>query len=141
MRHRRARSVEASVPFRPVRRAASLVAAVAVVLALPGPPALAGEADVVGVTVTALGGERFRIDATVAHADEGWDHYADRWTVLDERGASLGVRELAHPHENEQPFTRSVTVAIPAGVERIEVRAHDSVHGEGGESFFADVPR
>ena len=121
-------------------RVALLALATASATAVPG-VAPAGEADVVGVTVTALGDGRFRIDATVAHADEGWDHYSDRWDVHDEAGNLLGTRELAHPHENEQPFTRSTTVAIPDGVERIEVRAHDSVHGEGGEGFFADVPR
>ena len=102
---------------------------------------LAGEADVVGVELTPLGDGRFRVDATVAHPDEGWDHYADRWDVYDEAGNLLGTRKLAHPHENEQPFTRSTTVDIPDGVRRIEVRAHDSVHGEGGESFAIDVPR
>ena len=68
--------------------------------------ALAGEADVVGVEVTKQGQGRFRFDVTVRHADEGWDHYADRWEVLGPDGAALGVRELAHPHVNEQPFTR-----------------------------------
>ena len=130
-----------SVPRAPrAVRAALLALATASAAALPA-VAPAGEADVVGVNVTALGDGRFRIDATVAHADAGWDHYSDRWDVYDEGGNLLGTRELAHPHENEQPFTRSATVAIPDGVERIEVRAHDSVHGEGGESFFADVPR
>ena len=121
--------------------ALALAAATLAVATASGGPALAGESDVVDVTVTALGDGRFRVDATVAHADEGWDHYADRWDVLDEAGNLLGTRELAHPHENEQPFTRSTTLEIPDAVRRIEVRANDSVHGQGGESAFADVPR
>ncbi len=108
---------------------------------MPWSAAVAGEADVVDVQVTALGDDRFRVDASVTHADEGWDHYADGWDVYDADGNLLGSRPLAHPHENEQPFTRSVTVTIPPTVERIEVRAKDSVHGEGGETFLADVPR
>lgn len=103
--------------------------------------ALAGEADVVDVRLTALGGDSFRIDASVAHGDEGWDHYADRWDVYALDGTLIGTRELAHPHETEQPFTRFATVTIPAGIDTIEVRAHDSVHGDGGETFTADVPR
>ena len=140
MRHRRARSARDPLPCRR-RPSRARAASAALLAALAAAPALAGEADVVGVEVTALGGDRFRIDATVAHADEGWDHYADRWSVFDESGEPLGTRELAHPHENEQPFTRSLTLEIPPGVARIEVRAHDSVHGEGGKSFAADVPR
>ena len=103
--------------------------------------ALAGEADVVDVEVTKQGEGRFRFDVTVRHADEGWDHYADRWEVLGPDGAALGVRELAHPHVNEQPFTRSLTgVAIPADVGEVRVRARDSVHGYGGEEKTVAVP-
>ena len=100
----------------------------------------AGEADVVGGTITALGDGRFQIQATVKHADTGWDHYADRWDVLAPDGTVLGVRELAHPHENEQPFTRSLTLEIPAGIASVTLQAHDSVHGLGGETFQLAVP-
>lgn len=100
----------------------------------------ADEADVVNVTIESLGDGKFRINATVAHADTGWDHYANRWDVLDETGQVIGVRELAHPHENEQPFTRSVRVDIPLTVKRITVRANDSVHDTGGKLFEIDVP-
>lgn len=101
----------------------------------------AGDADVVDVTITALGDSRFRIDTTVAHADTGWDHYANRWDVLTEAGELLGTRELLHPHVNEQPFTRSLTLEIPASVARVVVRAGDSVHGDaGGAEVTVDVP-
>lgn len=103
--------------------------------------ALAGEADVVDGTITALGGGRYQINATVAHADTGWDHYADRWDVLAPDGTLLGVRELAHPHVNEQPFTRSVTLTIPEGITTITLRANDSVHGLGGKVFELQVPQ
>lgn len=103
-------------------------------------PAYAGEADVVGGSITSLGDGRYRIDATVKHADTGWKHYADRWEVLDPEGQILGIRELAHPHVTEQPFTRSLTLAIPAGVKIVTLRANDSVHGATGQSFELKVP-
>lgn len=103
--------------------------------------AQAGGADVVDGAATALGDGKFRIDATVAHADTGWDHYADSWEVLGPDGAVLGVRELAHPHVNEQPFTRSLTLEIPDGVTTVTLRATDSVHGLGGESFILELPQ
>lgn len=102
---------------------------------------LAGEADVVDGTITALGGGRYQINATVAHADTGWDHYANRWDVLAPDGTLLGTRELAHPHVNEQPFTRSVTLSIPEGVTTITLRANDSVHGLGGKTLELQVPQ
>ena len=103
--------------------------------------ALAGEANVIDVKVTTAGSE-FRFEVTVAHADEGWDHYADRWEVVGPGGEVLAVRMLAHPHENEQPFTRSLAgVEIAPEVGRVRVRAHDSVHGEGGAEIEVTLPR
>lgn len=102
--------------------------------------ASAGEADVVDGKITALGENRYRIDATVLHADEGWDHYANRWDVLAADGRVLGSRELAHPHENEQPFTRSLTLSLPEGTTLIRLQANDSVHGLGGKILELTVP-
>jgi hypothetical protein len=103
--------------------------------------AMAGEADVVGVEVSKQGEERFRFDVTVRHDDEGWDHYADRWEVRGPDGAVLGVRELAHPHVNEQPFTRSLSgVEIPADVGKVTVHARDTINGYGGAEMTVAVP-
>jgi len=102
--------------------------------------ASAGEARVVAATATP-GAHGWRLDVTVAHADAGWDHYADAWEVTAPDGAVLGVRELLHPHDDEQPFTRSLTgVAIPEGVDHVTIRARDSVHG-WGPPFMLRLPR
>ena len=111
-------------------------AAIAVFLASSA--AVAGEAEVIDVKVTAAA-SGFRFEVTVRHDNEGWDHYADRWEVLGPDGEVLAVRVLAHPHEYEQPFTRGLTgVEIAAGVRR--VRVHDSVHGEGA-AVDVELPR
>jgi len=113
----------------------------AILLMILGPAALAGEADVVDVEVTKQGEGQFRFDVTVRHADEGWEHYADRWDVVGPDGDVLGSRELLHPHVNEQPFTRSLTgVEIPGEVEKVTIRAHDNVHGLGGAEMTVAVP-
>lgn len=124
-----------------MRRLGLTCAIVAGVAAAAG-HAAAGEADVVDVRIVADGEGSYRFDVTVAHADEGWEHYADLWQVLAPDGAVLGERELLHPHENEQPFTRSLSgVAIPPDVDMVTVRARDSVHGFGGAEVTVDVPR
>ena len=93
----------------------------------------AGKADVVDVKATPEAGGTWRFDVTVRHADEGWDHYADRWDVLAPDGSVLATRVLLHPHDTEQPFTRSLGgVILPEGTHRVRVRAHDKVHGHGG---------
>ncbi len=103
--------------------------------------ASAGEADVEDVRVARGSGGTYRFDVTVRHADEGWDHYADAWDVVGPHGAVLGTRKLLHPHDTEQPFTRSLSgVKIPAGVHEVTVRAHDSVHKYGGAEFTLKLP-
>ena len=100
------------------------------------PDVIAGEADVVEVETDCSAESRCDFHVTVRHADEGWEHYADRWEVLTLGGEVLGTRELAHPHENEQPFTRSLRdVRVPEGVDEVILRAHDSRHGYGGETM------
>ena len=101
---------------------------------------LAGEADVVDVKIRAVGDREFRIDVTVKHADAGWDHYANRWEVLSVDGEILGTRVLAHPHDNEQPFTRSLVLNIPAEHTHVVLRAGDSVHDTGGAEMKIEVP-
>jgi len=96
----------------------------------------AGEVTVVDATARDEGGGLWSFQVTLAHADTGWDHYADHWEVLAPDGTVLGIRTLLHPHEHEQPFTRSLSgVAIPDNVDRVTIRAHDSVHGDGPELF------
>ena len=105
-------------------------------------PAGAGEADVEDVRVHSEGNGRWRFDVTVRHADEGWDHYADKWDVLAPDGTVLATRTLYHPHENEQPFTRSLGgVSVPESAATVTIRAHDSVHGYGGIEVEVTLPR
>ncbi|MFQ5467960.1 MAG: hypothetical protein ACE5DS_07470 [Kiloniellaceae bacterium] len=104
--------------------------------------ALAGEADVLAVRALPEGAGLWRFEVTVAHGDTGWDHYADKWDVLAPDGRVLATRVLLHPHETEQPFTRSLGgVAVPAGIDRVQVRAHDKVHGYGGAEMAVDLTR
>ena len=113
----------------------------------PIPPALAlaatataGEADVVAVDAICDDQGVCRFDVTVAHSDEGWSHYANRWEILTPSGEVLATRVLAHPHEQEQPFTRSLLgVELPPGTTLVIVRAHDSVHGAGGREIAVRV--
>jgi hypothetical protein len=102
----------------------------------------AGEAAVVDARLTPSGDGTWRADVTVEHADEGWDHYADAFELVAPDGAVLGTRTLLHPHEHEQPFTRSLSgIMIPDDVAEIVIRAHDSVHDYGGRELTIVVPR
>ena len=102
--------------------------------------AIADEADVVAVKATQTGKQTYRFDVTIRHDDTNWEHYADSWEVLAPDGSILGTRVLAHPHINEQPFTRSLSgVKIPAGINQVKIRVHDSVHAFGGDTMVVDL--
>ncbi len=104
--------------------------------------AWAGKADVISASATKEAGGTYTIEATVKHSDEGWEHYADRFDVMAPDGTVLGERILAHPHVDEQPFTRSLSgVMIPDGITEIRVRAHDKVHGLGGAEVTVKLDR
>lgn len=100
----------------------------------------AGEADVVQVALTRSGDGTYQASVTVKHADEGWDHYANAWEVVAPDGTVLATRVLAHPHVNEQPFTRSLSgITIPEDIKEVRFRAKDSVHGYGGKEIVLPV--
>ena len=104
-------------------------------------PALADPAEIVGIeALPAADGWRFSV--TLAHADTGWDDYADGWRVELEDGTVVGDRPLGHPHVNEQPFTRSTSgVVIPEGTAQVYVRARTNVDGWSDDTTPYQLPR
>ena len=114
----------------------------------PTPPAGgSGNADVTYVRAVENADGTWTFHVTVQHPDTGWEDYADGWDVLTPDGTVLKpdpdspfTRLLLHPHENEQPFTRSQSnIAIPADVTQVRVRAHDLVDGYGGREVVVDL--
>lgn len=99
--------------------------------------AVPGCADVIDVEISGDGPYTFAV--TVSSPDTGWDKYADEWRIESEAGAVLGVRELAHPHVDEQPFTRSLGGVEADAGSRVVVAARDSVEGYCGERFTVTV--
>ncbi len=110
-----------------------------VLTALLVTPALADDPVIENVTAK-QSGDTWRFDVTVSHPETGWDDYADGWRVLDMDGGELGMRVLHHPHENEQPFTRSLSgVAIPKGTAQVQVQARTNVDGWAEKTFVVDL--
>lgn len=96
--------------------------------------------DVIAAELEPAGGT-WRLDATLSSPYDTPERYADAFRALSEDGTVLGVRELAHDHANEQPFTRSLTgLEIPDDVERITVEGRDLAHGWGGDTVELEVP-
>ena len=104
--------------------------------------ASADEVDVVAARADCDAAGLCGFVVTLRHADTGWDHYADRWEVVNESGEILATRVLQHPHVGEQPFTRFLApFFIPREIERVRIRAHDSVHGASAAERTVELSR
>ena len=90
----------------------------------------AGPVSILAADFNSIAPGQWSVNVTLRHDDSGWDHYADRWRVVDGDNHVLGDRVLYHPHVNEQPFTRGLShVLIPATTQLVYIEAHDKVHG------------
>lgn len=109
------------------------------ILFFMSPLGIAGEVTIVDVKVECPSYCTFSV--TLEHGDTGWDHYANQWDVVTMEGKLLKSRVLYHPHENEQPFTRSLSgVIVPEGQSQVKIRAQDSKHGYSPQEFIVDIP-
>ncbi len=93
-------------------------------------------AHIMGVSYERTGEDTYTMSATVRHDDAGWGDYAN---VIKFEGESVqnGLRELLHPHVNEQPFTRSQSGVVASG--EVRVSANDNVDGEDGTVVMLEL--
>lgn len=96
--------------------------------------------DVIGATATRADDGTWTVSATLSSPYDSPERYADAWRVLGPDGDVYGIRELAHDHANEQPFTRSQSgIEIPDGVTVVTIEGRDQVSGWGGATFELDL--
>ena len=108
-------------------------------LAVINSSAFSNEVEIVKVEFKKQG-NTWRVNTTLKHQDTGWEHYADAWRIMSEQGEKLGERILFHPHENEQPFTRSLQkLVVPKGMHVVYVEAHDKKHGWSKQRVRVDL--
>ena len=104
--------------------------------------AVADDVSILMADFRSVANNHWAVNVTLKHADEGWDHYADNWRVVDVQGNVLGDRVLFHPHVDEQPFTRGInSVHIPTGVTNVYIEAHDKKHGWTTERLQVDLTK
>jgi len=116
-------------------------------MTLDQPREIGGDADVEFVRAVQSSDGSWTFHVTVSHLDTGWEDYADGWDVVDPDGLVYKVktsdpftRVLLHPHENEQPFTRSQSaITIPDSTNSVTVRAHDLTDGFGGHQITVNL--
>lgn len=115
-------------------------AMLAAALLLATAVARAGDVEVVSARFAGGAGGTWRVSVTLRHDDTGWEHYADAWRVVSEGDDVYGTRTLYHPHENEQPFTRSLDgVRVPDAQAVVYIEAHDKVHGWASARLRVDL--
>jgi hypothetical protein len=86
-------------------------------------------------------GGSWTFSVTLSHPDTGWDHYADGWRVLNMEGRELGLRVLHHPHEQEQPFTRSLSgVSQLEGTTQVQIQPRCNADGWSEDTYVLTLP-
>ena len=101
--------------------------------------ARADPAEIVGAEARA-DPSGWTVAVTLRHGDTGWEDYADGWRLVSRDGDVLATRALAHPHVDEQPFTRSLSgLDLPQG-EAVFVESSTSVTSWSGARFRLPIP-
>lgn len=101
----------------------------------------AGQAEIVDARLVKQV-SKWTAHVTIKHDDTGWEHYADGWRVVDDKGNILGHRTLYHPHVGEQLFTRSLSnIEIPLSLKHVYIEAHDKVHGWNPKKYKVALSR
>lgn len=96
-------------------------------------------ADVTAVEVRGDSAD-YTFSVTIRSPDTGCEQYANWWEVVSPDGTHLIHRRvLAHPHTNEQPFTRSGGPVAIAPDSTVVVRAHMNKAGYGGQALRGTV--
>jgi len=97
-------------------------------------------AVIAAVAVAGEGGWSF--DVTISSPYDTPQRYADAWRIVGPDGTVFGVRELAHDHAAEQPFTRSLSgVTIPDDVVAVTIEGRDLANGWGGPTLEVALDR
>jgi hypothetical protein len=100
-----------------------LAALIAVPAVFAAAPLAAHSGKILSAKVSAYPTGGYRIAVTIAHGDTGWLHYINGFEVHAPDGRLLNRRVLYHPHETEQPFTRSSDkFTVPAGIKTVVIR-------------------
>ena len=100
------------------------------------------KAEVIFVSASQQFDGKWCFKTSVKHNDEGWDHYANGWEILDAKGNLLWERPLTHPHVNEQPFTRRLCdVQISPETTELIVRAKCNKHSYGNKTISVDFTK
>lgn len=98
--------------------------------------------DVLAATAQLDGDGSWTFSATLSSPYDTASRYADAWRVVGPDGQVYGIRELAHDHASEQPFTRSQSgIMIPDDVTTVIVEGRDQVSGWGGATVEVDLQR
>lgn len=97
--------------------------------------------DVIAVEATQDEDGSWTFAVTISSPYDRPDRYADAWRVSNPDGEVYGVRELAHDHANEQPFTRTKSgIRIPDDVNEVTVSGRDQLNGWGGRAMTVVLP-
>ncbi len=102
----------------------------------------ANDVSILGAAIYHQSQNTYFVNVKLQHQDTGWDHYADEWRLVDEKGTVVARRVLMHPHVEEQPFARGQgNIQIDDDIATLYIEAHDTVHGWSPDRLKVDLTK
>ncbi|SFD65282.1 hypothetical protein SAMN05660831_02015 [Thiohalospira halophila DSM 15071] len=82
----------------------------------------------------------YTVTAVLEHDDEARYHFLDGWRVTTPEGEVLAEQDFKHPRPQAPPRRATLRgVRLPEGVTRLQVEAHDRLHGWGGNPVVVEL--
>lgn len=131
----RSRGLRASLRF-----VVGALLSVLAVLSAAG-PGFADKPKAIGARVIDLGEDRYQFEVNIAHEDDSWEHFVDRWEIVGKGGAVLATDYMYYPRIDENIVWRALRgVKVDPGTEYVIFRLHDIRDGYGRE-MLVRMPR
>lgn len=118
------------------RLARTVAVAIGVFAFLSLAPAHADRPTAIGARVIMVGEDRYQFEVNIAHVDDSWEHFVDRWEVVGKGGKILATDRLYYPRIGENIVWRFLKgIKVDPGTEWVVYRLHDLKDGYGREKL------
>jgi hypothetical protein len=105
------------------------------------PLLLAKEVEITKVELEPTG-STWTVHVTLRHDDQGFEHYANGWRLVDAKKNVIAAQELYHPHDKKKSFTDSkANIKIPSQTKLVFLEAQAKPHGWSKQRVRIDLTK
>ena len=103
---------------------------------LPTAVALANMPKAIGAKVVRMGDDRYQFEVNIAHEDDSWEHFVDRWEVIGKGGKILASYYMYYPRIGEGIVWKELRgIKVDPGTKYVIYRLHAKGDGYGRDKL------